>query len=128
MNSILIVEDDDKQLIPFSEVLGTYGYQILIASNGIDGFEIALKNKPDLMIVDLFLVFKGDQVDGFELIKKIRNHSDISNMGIIAWTSHYVRYIDEVRALKAGADDYIKKDIDIGVLQARIEALIRRKM
>jgi two-component system KDP operon response regulator KdpE len=126
-HKIIVIEDDADQSKPFIETLThNKDYDIIHAFNGIDGVAAVVKHTPDLVIVDLLLVQRGDEMDGFDVIKAIRCIPDIKTIGILAWTSHFVKRQDEIRALRAGADDFINKDADFAVIEARIEAILRR--
>lgn len=125
-HKILVIEDDPDQSKPFIQLLKYRGYEILHADNGIDGLAKAATDRPDLVIVDLLLVLRGGEIDGYEVIKTLRSMPETSNAGIMAWTGHYVERTDEIRALREGADDYVSKDAEFGLLEARIEALLRR--
>lgn len=124
--TILVIEDEADQSKPFTQMLKYRGYKVLRAYNGTDGIAVALKYRPHLIIVDLLLVLRGDEMDGYDVIQAIRNSPDTKSIGILAWTGHYVAGKDEIRALRAGADDYIRKDTEYGTIEARIEALLRR--
>ena len=123
---ILVIEDDPNQSRPFTQMLRYRGYDVLTADNGIDGVAKAIKHYPDLVIIDLLLVQRGDEMDGYDVIQALRNSPETANIGIMAWTGHFVEGSDEIRALRAGADDYVSKDSEFGLLEARIEALLRR--
>ncbi|SRR6266481_682873 len=125
-HKILVIEDDPDQSKPFIELLRYRGYDIVPADNGIDGVAKAVKHQPDLVIVDLLLVQRGDQMDGYEVIRVLRSAPETTDVRILAWTGHFVKREDEIRALRAGADDYVSKDSEFGLLEARIEALLRR--
>lgn len=125
-HKILIIEDVDEQVKPIIQMLEYRGYEVITAQNGIDGVVKADKHRPDLVIVDLLLVERGDEADGYEVIKTIRNTPEIASIAILAWTGHFVRGQDEIQALRAGADDFVRKDVDFGLLEAHIEALLRR--
>lgn len=123
---ILIVEDEKEQSRPFLELLRFKGYEVFVAENGIDAIATAIKEKPDLLIVDLLLVKRGDELDGYGVIREVRATKVTEKIGILAWTSHFVKETDHIRALRSGADDFVTKDVEFGVLEARIEALLRR--
>jgi two-component system OmpR family response regulator len=124
---IIVIEDDVEQSKPFIETLvHNKDYEISHAFNGIDGVAAAVKDPPDLVIVDLLLVQRGDEMNGFEVIRTIRNAAETEAIGILAWTGHFVMRQDEIRALRAGADDFVNKDADFAVIEARIEAILRR--
>lgn len=123
---ILIIEDNSGQSKPLIQMLTYRGFEIIHAANGIDGCAKAIAALPDLVIIDLLLVERGDEMDGYEVINVLRNTKQTAKVAILAWTGHFVERKDEIRVLRAGADDYLSKDAEIGVLEARIEALLRR--
>jgi two-component system, OmpR family, response regulator len=122
---ILVVEDDRSQAEPFKEMLEYRGYNVTCKADAPTALEAAQGMDPHLVIVDLLLVSLIESGNGFEIISALRTRCD-PDLGIIAWTSQFVNAQDEIRALRAGADDYVKKDADFGVIEARIEALTRR--
>lgn len=121
---ILLVEDEESHSKPFSELLRFHGYEIRCAKNLTDTREVLRSFTPLLAIVDLLLI-SADDSDGFDVIRYLRA-SEHAHLGILAWTANYVSARDEVLALRAGADDFVKKDADVGLIEARIDALIRR--
>jgi DNA-binding response OmpR family regulator len=125
-STILVVEDDAEQAKPFLDLLRFKGYRVVAAENGIDAVALAIQHKPDLVIVDLLLVLRGKELDGYNVIQALRSHAETEKVGILAWTSHFVKEADHIRALRTGADDFIAKDLEFGVLEARIDALLRR--
>ncbi len=125
-HKILLIEDDPDQSRPFTQMLRYRGYEILTAYNGVDGVAKAIQQHPHLVIVDLLLVQRGDEMDGFDVIQALRNTPPTAHVGILAWSGHFVERSDEIRALRAGADDYVSKDSEFGLLEARLEALLRR--
>lgn len=125
-HKLLIIEDAADEEKPIIQMLEYKEYVILTAHNGLDGVAKVIKHQPDLVIIDLLLVERGDETDGYDVIRVIRKTPEIASVGIIAWTSHFVRGQDEILALRTGADDFVRKDVEFGVLEARIEALLRR--
>lgn len=124
---ILVIEDETSQSKPFREMLEYKGYQVECVEDADTGLQAARKSLVDLVIVDLLLVSSRSSRDGFDVISALRSpESSNPDVGILVWTSHYVTARDEIRALRAGADAYIKKDSDVGLIEARIEALLRR--
>jgi DNA-binding response OmpR family regulator len=123
---ILVIEDEERQSKPFVKMLEYREYEVLVAFNGLDGVALAVKYVPDLVIVDLLLVQRGDQMDGYDVIRTLRKTPETCNVGIVAWTGHFVDGQDEIRALREGADDFMSKETEFGLLEARIEALLRR--
>lgn len=124
---ILIIEDDPDHLQPMIQLLQhNKVYEILSAQNGIDGLAQAIEHRPDLIIIDLLLVERGDEMDGYDVIRQLRNTPETANVTILARTAHFVTETDQVRALRAGADGYIEKGVGFAVLEATIETLLRR--
>lgn len=123
---ILIIEDEADQAKPIIQMLEYRGYKVFPSQNGISGLAKAVELRPDLVIVDLLLVEHGDEADGYDVIEAIRNTPEIASIGIIAWTIHFVSGQHEIRALRVGADDFVRKDVEFGVLEARIERLLKR--
>lgn len=119
MNKILIIEDDPSILKALCASLEEESYQIETADNGIDGYEIAIKNEVDLIVLDLMLPGKG----GKEICKDLRDNG--IQIPILILTSKQEE-IDKVLLLELGADDYVTKPPALRELRARISALLRR--
>jgi CheY-like chemotaxis protein len=107
MKTALIIEDNPDNMVLITRLLKKHGYETLQATSGIEGYEIALKYKPDFIILDIQL----PDIEGTEVALRIRE-SEISNsIPIIAMTS-YAMAGDRERLLAAGCDGYIEKPID----------------
>ena len=119
---VLLVEDEPNLLRLTSVMLERAGFQVLQAENGARGVEIALQEKPDIVITDLIMPEKN----GFELCKELRKDELLSRVPIIVLTAMGDEY-NKVTAFEAGADDYLTKPFNIEELKARIRALLRRK-
>jgi two-component system KDP operon response regulator KdpE len=117
-SKILIVDDEPQITRVLRTALSTQGYTIRVASNGVQGLEIAHAWKPDLVITDLAM----PEMDGVELCRELRA---VSQVPIIVLS---VRNQDrmKIEALDAGADDYVTKPFSIQELQARVRAQLRR--
>ncbi|BCB76799.1 hypothetical protein GCM10022251_49420 [Phytohabitans flavus] len=124
---ILLVEDDGSQAKPFSQMLEYRGYTVRWAQDIVSATRIAREFDPHLVIVDLLLVSTEAEADGFDVITTLRSASFATQaFGIMVWTSHFVNAKDEIRALRSGADEYLRKDAEFGLIEARLEALLRR--
>ncbi|MGB9680224.1 MAG: response regulator transcription factor [Thermoanaerobacteraceae bacterium] len=115
---ILIIEDE-KQIGRFLQLEFEHeGYSIVIANNGVSGLKEAVENEYDLILLDLML----PGLNGFEVLKKIREKSDVP---VILVTAKYETK-DKVNGLDFGADDYITKPFDIEELFARVRTALRK--
>ncbi|MGB5288326.1 MAG: response regulator, partial [Ignavibacteriaceae bacterium] len=119
MNRILLIEDDPAILLGVGEYLSSQGYEVLKSEDGREGFELALKENPDLILLDLNL----PSLNGLELCRMLRERS--FRNPIIMLTSMAER-IDKVVGLEVGADDYVTKPFDSRELLARIRTNLRR--
>ena len=116
--TILIIEDEQKinDILAFS--LGKDGYKILSAFDGVKGLEMALKENPDLILLDVML----PGMDGFEVCRKVREKSQVPIIMLTAREDE----VDKVLGLELGADDYITKPYSMRELTARVKANLRR--
>ena len=117
---ILIVEDDPNFGKILKEYLTLNDYDIVLAKNGIEGFEKFNKSYFDLCILDIMMPYK----DGFTLAKEIREKND--EVPIFFLTAKHLKE-DVLRGFKIGADDYMTKPFDSEVLLAKIKATLNRK-
>ena len=107
MKRILVVEDDETNMYLTRFILKKGGYEVIEAESGEEGVELAIKEKPDLIIMDE----KLPGIDGLEAVKRIRKSKADGKIPIIALTS-YALPGDKERALKAGCTGYITKPIN----------------
>ncbi len=115
---ILIVEDNPVNLDLVMQLLED-DYELLTAEDGAFGVEIALKERPDLLLLDLSLPKKS----GWEVCQEIRAALGSEAMPIVALTAHAIKG-DREKALRSGFDDYVTKPIDEDVLFATIEKFL----
>jgi len=120
METILVIEDDESILDGLERNLRYEGYQVLTASDGEQGLELAINRKPDLLILDIML----PQLNGFELLKTLRRHE--IQLPVIVLTAKD-QEVDKIMGLDLGADDYITKPFALREVLARINAVMRRK-
>jgi len=116
---ILGVEDEQKVAEAFREVLEAEGYQVDEASNGLTGIEMALDNRPDLILMDINL----PDVDGYETTARLRQMNGVSDVPIIALTANVMEG-DRERTVEAGFNGYIQKPIDVDELPRQIEGYL----
>ncbi len=118
MTKILLIDDDPMILQLLKLFLGNEGYRVTVAVSGLEGLEVAQKQTPDLVILDLMMPV----MDGFETCRRLRE------MGIqsILVISNRRDERSMVRALELGADAYLHKPFELPVLLAKIRTLLRR--
>jgi two-component system KDP operon response regulator KdpE len=120
MASLLLIEDDPGIRAAVIRALADRGHVVRSAPNAMSGLQEAVASTPDLVILDLGL----PDLDGVELLRMLRA---VSKVPVIVATAR-----DEdaqvVRALDAGADDYVKKPYSAAQLDARIRAVLRRSL
>jgi CheY-like chemotaxis protein len=118
---ILIVDDNPNVLKLLNISLSKAGYDIVEAENGEIAFQVANKEKPDLIISDIMM----PQMDGIELCWMIRENSEVPLVPFIFLTSFDDSEM-EIRGFRAGADEYLNKPIDRKELLERVEDLLNR--
>jgi len=118
MSRILVV-DDDRQLLRALRInLTARGYGVVVALTGAQGLSAASREGPDLVIVDLGL----PDMDGVEVVAGVRGWSAVP---VIVLSARHLEQ-SKVRALDAGADDYVTKPFGMDELLARVRAALRR--
>jgi len=117
---ILIVDDEPQIIRVLRTALSTQGYTVRIASNGVEGADIALEWKPDLVITDVSM----PEMNGVELCRELRVNSDVPIIVLSVRNNERMK----IEALDAGADDYVTKPFSIQELQARVRAQLRRNL
>jgi len=115
---ILVVEDEENILEAVRYNLDSHGYDTLTATDGLKGLQLALSERPDLVILDVML----PGMDGFEVCRQIRRDRDVPIMMLTARGEE----VDRVVGLELGADDYVTKPFSMRELMARVKVHIRR--
>ena len=119
MHKILVIEDETniRELISYNLTNNTY--KVIEAEDGLQGLEMSIKEKPDLILLDLML----PGMNGLDICKELRDRG--SKIPIIILTAKN-EDIDKVMGLEFGADDYMTKPFSVHELMARIKAVLRR--
>ena len=120
MIRILYVEDNEDNVYMLTQRLTRHGFQVSIASDGVQGIEMARQEKPDLILMDLGL----PALDGWAAALELKQSPDTKNIPILALSAHTMPG-DREKALSAGCDDYDAKPIVFERLLEKIDALIR---
>ena len=117
-NKILVVEDDLNLLDTLKYNLLKEGYSVITATDGSSALEIARREKPELIVLDVML----PKLSGFEVCRILRKDMTIPILMLTAKTE----VIDKIVGLEIGADDYMTKPFSMRELLARIRAMLRR--
>jgi DNA-binding response OmpR family regulator len=116
--SVLVVDDDGDVRALVAELLSRAGYRVSQAENGRDALKTLFDERPDLIVLDVSM----PELDGWGTLERIRELSDVPVMMLTALGAE----LEKVRALRAGADDYMTKPFGRQELLARVENLLRR--
>ncbi|HXE13503.1 MAG TPA: response regulator [Bryobacteraceae bacterium] len=122
MKRILVAEDRPASLELIRTVLESAGYEVIDAMDGQDALHKAGANSVDLVLLDLQM----PKIDGFGVIRQLRNDPKFNNIPIVALTASAMQG-DRERALSAGFSSYIAKPINLAALRSEIERLLNAK-
>jgi len=116
MKRILVIEDNETNIYLVSFILKKNGLEVIEARSGEEGVELAIKEKPDLILMDIQL----PGIDGLEATRRIRESEAEEEVPIIALTS-YAMTGDRDKSLAAGCTGYIEKPINPDTFMGEIE-------
>ena len=108
---VLIVEDNEKSMKLFRDVLQATGYSTLEATTGEEAVELALSQAPALVLMDVQL----PGIDGVEALERLRQNERTASIPVLALTAQAMSG-DRERFLEAGFDGYLAKPVDVGAL------------
>ena len=121
-NEKILVVDDEEHIVELIKYnLLSSGYDVITCNNGIDAVNLAINERPNLILLDLMIPGK----DGYDVCKEIRTKSEVKNISIIMLTAKSEEF-DKILGLELGADDYITKPFSVRELLARVKAVLRR--
>jgi two-component system KDP operon response regulator KdpE len=118
VTTVLVVDDEPQILRALRVNLAARSYQVLTASTGRQALDTAARDQPDLIVLDLGL----PDMDGVDVIRALRGWTTVP----IVVLSGRTQSLGKVRALDAGADDYVTKPFHVDELVARVRAVGRR--
>ncbi len=119
---ILVADDEPINLELMEAILSKLGYRVLLASDGNQALSLAIDQMPDLILLDIMM----PGLDGFEVTRKLKQN-DRTRIIPIVIVSGKSEVRDRVKALEAGADDFLNKPVDPTELKARIRSLLKVK-
>lgn len=119
---VLLFIEDNEELRSFIKIILSDGFHVIEAGNGLEGFEIARSQLPDIIITDLMM----PEMDGLELARRIKEEVTTSHIPVVVLTAR-TDLDTQVEALKRGADDFITKPFSSTYLRARIENILQQR-
>ncbi|MCQ4574235.1 MAG: response regulator [Candidatus Brocadiales bacterium] len=122
MKTALVIEDNVDNMELISLILEKNGYKVLKAETGQQGFDVALEARPDFILLDIQL----PDMDGLDVLRKIRSSKIDSGIRVIAMTS-YAMVGDREKMMAAGCNGYIEKPIDPEKVIGQIREIIGEK-
>jgi DNA-binding response OmpR family regulator len=117
--TILVIEDEPHIALGLKDALEFEGFRVVGAPNGKAGKELAQREHPDAILLDLML----PDMNGYDVCRDVRQRDHFVPIIMLTAKSQEA---DKIRGLEAGADDYVTKPFSVGELVARIRAIFRR--
>ena len=122
-NKILVVEDSDDLRENIISLLEINDYEVIIAENGYDGLQLAIKEVPDLIISDRMMPV----MEGTQMLQELRNNSITSNIPFIFLTAKSSK-ADIRDGMNYGADDYLPKPFEANDLLTAVKTRLTKKI
>jgi CheY-like chemotaxis protein len=119
---ILYIEDNEDNIYMLTQRLTRHGFEVSIASDGAQGIDMAIRERPDLILMDLGL----PALDGWAATRQLKHLPDTKDIPILALSAHTMPG-DRDKALDAGCDDYDTKPVVFERLLGKIDALVRKR-
>jgi CheY-like chemotaxis protein len=121
LNTILLVEDNEMNRDMLSRRLERKGYRVVTAVDGRQGVDLALQQRPDLILMDLSLPV----LDGWEATRLLKGSPDTVHIPVIALTAHAMAS-DQEKAFEAGCDDFDTKPVDLERLLEKMRVALNK--
>jgi len=120
-STILIVDDDSRNIFAMNAVLRTRGYQCLAVTTAAEAFGLLSGNNGiDIVLLDMMM----PDMDGYEALRRLKHSESTSRLPVVAVTAQAMKG-DREKCLEAGADDYVSKPVDIDELERVIKRLLK---
>jgi two-component system, cell cycle response regulator DivK len=116
---ILVVEDNERNLKLLRDVLEYAGYDVRVARTAEDGITLAVKELPDLVLMDLQL----PGMDGMEALRRLRENPRTAGIPVVAVTAQAMKQ-DRERVLEAGFDGYVEKPISVRAFPDQVRSFL----
>ena len=121
MSTILYVEDNDDNVYVMQARLTRAGFTLMVAPDGERGVEMAAREAPDLILMDLGL----PGIDGWEATRRLKGAPETKHIPVVALSAHAMAG-DREKALAAGCDDYDTKPVDFARLLEKIRSILSK--
>ena len=121
VKKILVVEDNEQNRVLMRQIFTHHGYEVLEATDGLTGLEMARVHMPDLVLLDIQMPV----MNGYMVIRELRNTPELKKVKVIAVTSFAMKG-DREKALEAGFDEYVTKPIDTRKFPELVRELLSR--
>lgn len=122
MFTVLCIEDEVDIRDIIAEELQAQGYEVREAKDGVEGLQMILRHKPDIVVCDISM----PRMTGLELVETLRNdHAQLEHMPFM-FLSALTDRPDVLKGIEAGADDYLTKPIDLDLLVTKVAASLRQ--
>jgi CheY-like chemotaxis protein len=122
MHKILLVEDNPLNRDMLSRRLARRGFEVLTAEDGLQGVDSAVRDRPDLVLMDLSLPV----IDGWEATRRLKADAATRDIPVIALTAHAMSE-ERAKALAVGCDDFDTKPVDFARLLDKMNALLAKR-
>jgi putative two-component system response regulator len=119
---ILVVDDESQNLEVLQRLMTRLGYHVLIASDGESALQAVVRDRPDLVLLDVNM----PGIDGFEVCRRLKADPKTRLIPVVLITT-FTASEDRIRGIEAGADDFLSKPPIIAELEARVRSLMRLK-
>lgn len=120
--TVLLVDDEDHILKAIGTYLERRGYEVMLAKDGEEAMQAVAQRLPDVVISDVMM----PRMDGFELTRRLRAHPRTASIPILILSARK-QEAALLEGYSAGADEYVAKPVQLSVLAAKLDALVRRR-
>ncbi len=118
--TILVAEDHLDSRDALRALLEAFGYRVVLAANGLQAVDAAVRERPDLILMDIMM----PELDGFEAMRRLRRDRELADVPIIAVTAMEGAHD---LAIEAGADDCVRKPVDIRGLLSKVDSWLEAR-
>lgn len=119
---VLVVEDSHTQAEQLRSALEAFGYRVSLAADGAAGYERVLAERPDAVVTDIVM----PNMDGYELCRAVKSHPGVAHTPVLLLTS-LTDPAELLRAVEAGADNFLRKPFDPALLRARLGDVLQSR-